>query len=213
MVGVLIVFAILYSIGLWWVFHLLYDRKISEITYIAYHDSLTGLPNRLNFKQTMIDLLHKRHPNLAVILLDLDTFKSVNDHLGHLAGDKLLTLVAERLCKSVRLGDIVFRLHGDEFAIILKDAPVSKILEINDKILAAMREPYHIYDEWLICTASFGICLVKDYEMTPRQVLREADIAMYYAKDAGKNSSAFYMSSMKDPKILNPAIDTGKSMI
>jgi len=177
-------------------------RRAAEdhLTFVAHHDSLTGLPNRALFndrlKQALIDAgRHKRV--VAVMFLDLDNFKNINDSFGHKAGDLLLQGVAERLGQCLRPGDTVSRLSGDEFTLILSDmAQAGDANRLAQKIVEDFRLPYGVDGREIFVTASLGVALFPLDSRDREELLKYADIAMYRAKEQGKNSYQFYAAEM-----------------
>jgi diguanylate cyclase (GGDEF)-like protein/PAS domain S-box-containing protein len=173
------------------VFRDITERKAEErrLTQLAMHDALTGLPNRASFERRIEEALQRRRSSdvqLAVMLMDVDNFKRVNDSLGHAAGDLLLAAFAKRLAAGLRETDMVARFGGDEFTIVtegLKDA--GDALAIADKILAAMREPFDIDGRKLAASTSIGIALYRDGD-TQQALMKRADLALYAAKGAGR---------------------------
>ncbi|GAB4507505.1 MAG: hypothetical protein Tsb0026_03240 [Sulfuricaulis sp.] len=178
------------------------ERKRTEerLSFLAHYDSLTGLPNRTLFsdrlQQAMIEA--NRHDRLVgVLFLDLDRFKNINDSLGHDVGDMLLKGVAERLNGAVRKGDTVARLSGDEFTLVLADmAHVDDAVRVAHKILEIFEQPFRILDRELHVTASLGITLYPFDDRDINGLLRNADVAMYRAKEAGRNTYQFYAAEM-----------------
>ena len=173
-----------------------------KLKQIAFYDPLTGLPNRRLFKDRLDEELircRKHRTKMALLFLDLDNFKRINDTLGHDAGDKLLTTIAERIVGCVRREDIVSRLGGDEFTVLLcgldNTEPAAQIAE---KILQRLREPIDIGREKIIATVSIGITLAPDDAGNPTDLMKNADIAMYKAKEAGRNAYMIYHEGM-DP--------------
>lgn len=154
----------------------------------ALHDALTGLPNRVllsdRLRQAVLAVQRDGQP-LALMLLDLDRFKDVNDTLGHQAGDLLLCQVAQRLRGVLRAADTVARLGGDEFAVLLPGAELAGAAQAAQSILAVLSEPITIEDQRLTIAASIGIALAPDHSADDQTLLRYADIAMYVAKRAG----------------------------
>ena len=166
---------------------------------LAHYDALTSLPNRALFydrlKQTLA--LAKRNSwTVGVVLADLDRFKSVNDTLGHAAGDKLLRQAAERLAKSVRASDTVARLGGDEFAVVLSrlSAP-SDVAVVAQKILAAFQAPFQVEGDSLLATVSIGAALYPDDSADQDTLMNNADAAMYRSKEAGRNCFSLFSAA------------------
>ncbi len=180
------------------------ERKRHEerLNYLAYHDSLTGLPNRARLLERIAQALAEadRHERLvAVLLLDLDRFKNVNDTLGHEAGDRLLGEVARRLSACVRPDDTVARLSGDEFTVVLADvAHVDDVARVARKILERFQESFRVNGQELFVTTSIGITLYPFDDRDPTVLLRNADTAMYHAKDSGRNTFRFYTAELNE---------------
>jgi diguanylate cyclase (GGDEF)-like protein/PAS domain S-box-containing protein len=178
------------------------QRKTVEehIEYQAYHDALTGLPNRRLFRDRLtVALAHARrlkHP-LAVMFLDLDRFKVVNDTLGHSVGDEFLKAVAMRLQATLREEDSVARMGGDEFTVLLADLKTSNdAAKIAQKVLETVAQPLAIEGTELFLTTSIGIALFPSDGDTAETLLANADHAMYRAKDAGRNSYQMFTPAM-----------------
>lgn len=178
------------------------ERKVAEehIEYLAHHDALTGLPNRILLRdrfaraQAVADRARTR---VALVFLDLDQFKRVNDTLGHAAGDKLLLEVVTRLNRSVRETDTISRQGGDEFILLLNDLPdLESVERITDDILARVAEPMEIGGHILNTSCSIGIAVYPDDGDDFDALLQKADIAMYNAKDAGRNTWRFFDEEM-----------------
>jgi diguanylate cyclase (GGDEF)-like protein len=179
-------------------------RIEQQIKHMAYHDSLTKLPNR----ELLLDRLHQslshaqRNCNyLAVLMLDLDHFKAINDSLGHPVGDELLTGVAQRLSDCIRKEDTAARLGGDEFVILLtdlgdQDNALKHSTLIADKIREKLKPIYAINGNNLIITPSIGIALFPDDGDTPELLLKHADTALYQAKEQGRNNYQFFSPAM-----------------
>ncbi|HET7436546.1 MAG TPA: EAL domain-containing protein [Thermoanaerobaculia bacterium] len=167
-------------------------RAEEQIEYQAYHDALTGLPNRLLFRDRLtVALAHakRQQSTVVVMFLDLDRFKYVNDTLGHSLGDELLRAIAERLLASLREEDTVARMGGDEFTILLADlASPDDAPKIAQKLLEAVAQPVQIEGHELYITTSIGIAVYPNDGDTAEGLLKNADQAMYRAKEAGRNS-------------------------
>jgi len=173
-------------------------RKQAEerIQYLATHDSLTGLPNRVMFAELLnhvLALSHRNQRKFAVLFIDLDRFKFINDSLGHEAGDALLREVAKRLKESLRASDIVARLGGDEFVMLLQDLHNSEQAGvIARKLLSAVIKPIELNGQECRVTASIGISVFPDDAVDESALMMHADLAMYHAKEEGKNNFQFY---------------------
>jgi diguanylate cyclase (GGDEF)-like protein/PAS domain S-box-containing protein len=178
------------------------DRKRAEerLLHLAHYDVLTGLPNRALFYDRLKQALAQARRNqwvTGVMFLDLDRFKNVNDTLGHAVGDQLLQRVSERLIRSVRTGDTVGRLGGDEFAIVLLNLTSAQDANlVAQKIMASFKEPFRLAGVELYATASIGITLYPDDSTDMETLVRNADAAMYRAKEVGRNSCRFYTPEM-----------------
>ncbi len=183
------------------------QRKVAEIIQRqATFDSLTDLPNRRLFKDRLEKALAtgKRHKHLgALMFMDLDNFKNINDSLGHSVGDALLQEVAKRLQSSLRAEDTVARLGGDEFVALLPeisgdpDELIDSVQKIADKMRQALSMPYEIASHTLHVTSSMGISVFPIAEEGPDDIMRQADTAMYRAKEAGRNTLKFFLPSMQ----------------
>src|SRR5471032_3096176 len=180
------------------------DRKRAEevISYQAYHDILTDLPNRMLFKDRLglaVIQAKRKLTELAVMFVDLDRFKLVNDTLGHVKGDELLQQVALRLKECLRRGDTLARQGGDEFTIVLpelRDRQDAKA--IADKFLESLQKPFDLDGHEVHISASIGIAVYPTDGESIDELLRHADIAMYQVKALGKNGHSFYHHSMLD---------------
>ena len=176
------------------------DRKQTEeaIRQMAYHDTLTGLPNRkLFFDRLGIALAQARRNQMgvAIAMLDLDNFKDVNDHLGHDVGDLVLKEAAERLLDTMRRGDTVARFGGDEFILILPELKGADAVQVAEKLVDAFRKPFLIDDHELISTTSVGIAIYPGDGMDADALIKNADIAMYQAKQTGRDQYHLYKKS------------------
>ena len=173
------------------------DRKAAQeqVEYQAYHDVLTGLPNRLLFRDRIgVALAHARRNRraVAVMFLDLDQFKLINDTLGHTVGDGLLQAAAERLVRCVRADDTVARMGGDEFTILISDLPDARgALTVAQKVLDSMLKPMVVDGHELFVTTSVGIAVFPEDGMDAETLLKNSDRAMYRAKEAGRNNYQF----------------------
>jgi diguanylate cyclase (GGDEF)-like protein len=175
-------------------------KHAQRVEYLAYHDGLTGLPNRSMFSKVLnqsINEAQRYERKLAVAFLDLDRFKQINDTLGHEAGDQLLKEVAVRLKGCVRSSDTVARLGGDEFVVLLPELEDEKYAAIvAQKILAAVARPFGLMGQEFRVTASIGICSYPQDGLDEQTLTKNADIAMYQAKAEGKNNFQFYSKKL-----------------
>ena len=167
-----------------------------DLRYQALHDSLTGLANRTMFTQQTATALRAASPHAAsvgALFIDLDDFKTVNDSLGHAVGDQLLQEVAHRLITNLSSADLAARLGGDEFAILVVDADGERgALEVADQVLGLVAEPFTILGREIRVTCSIGIALATADDADAEVLLRSADVAMYLAKERGKNRAAMF---------------------
>lgn len=175
-------------------------QQEERIQHLAYHDVLTGLPNRtLVFDRLAHGLAHAQRAKslLAVMFLDLDRFKTINDTLGHWAGDQLLRLVAQRLQLALRAEDTVARLGGDEFLVVLEDLPeIGQVAHVADKILRTHEAPFELNGQELHVTMSLGIAIYPRDAADAQTLLKYADTALYKAKAAGRNTYRFFSPEM-----------------
>ena len=174
-------------------------RVETQIVHMAHHDALTGLPNRVLFREKLAEALARRRPDriVAVLYLDLDQFKGVNDTLGHPVGDALLRAVAGRLKTAVREGAIVARLSGDEFAIVDGDIVGSEdAAAIARRLVEVVSQPYEVDDHQLVVGTSIGIALAPIDGDNGDQLLRNADMALYRAKGDGRGTHRFFEAEM-----------------
>lgn len=175
-------------------------RHEEQVAYMATHDDLTGLANRTRFHEEMeMALRQARHTGLstALLCLDLDRFKTINDTLGHHIGDLLLKEIALRLTGTLRAGDTLARLGGDEFAVIQVDVKNQEDVSIlADRIMAAMKEPYDLDDHRMIVETSIGIAMAPDDHDDVEGLLKAADVALYRSKSEGRGSYRFFEIGM-----------------
>jgi diguanylate cyclase (GGDEF)-like protein/PAS domain S-box-containing protein len=178
------------------------QRKESQerIQYLAHYDSLTGLPNRTLLADRMkiaIGNAARYSKRLALLFVDLDRFKLVNDSLGHEIGDELLKVAAERMQSTIRHIDTISRLGGDEFIVLLSQiAAAEDAARVAEKLIAAVSEPYRIEEHELLLTASVGISIYPDSGAEANSLLRNADASMYSAKESGRNQYRFYSEDL-----------------
>lgn len=176
-------------------------RLEAQLLYNAFHDSLTGLPNRKLFMNHLEKVLESARTNkdflFAVLFLDIDRFKVINDSLGHATGDKLLISIAERLKECLRHNDIVARFGGDEFVILLNDIKESSCAKvIAEKILKRLKDPFCLNGHSVFTGTSIGIVLSEEYYDRPEDILRDADTVMYRAKMNGRSNYAMFDKEM-----------------
>jgi diguanylate cyclase (GGDEF)-like protein len=166
------------------------QESLTRLTHQAFHDSLTKLPNRALFSdrlQHALDRMTRRQESIAVLFLDLDEFKPINDSFGHDAGDRLLVAVGLRLQSCLRPEDTIARLGGDEFTVLLEDiTDVRYAIRVAERIVEALKEPFEIDGQEARVTASIGIAVGAGRESTPDDLVRSSDQAMYEAKRSGK---------------------------
>lgn len=189
--------------------HTAQDRHIQQL---AYYDPLTELPNRVllqeRLDQSLAEALRSHHP-LAVLFVDLDRFKQVNDSLGHAIGDQLLKMVGQRLQQCLRSNDTVARLGGDEFIIVLSGfRHPSSLPKILDKIFDALSKPYRIEMHRIVVTASIGVAVCPDDGTAADLLMRNADIAMYVAKEERGNSYQLFCQEMNQALKNQLALET-----
>jgi diguanylate cyclase (GGDEF)-like protein len=188
------------------------ERVERQLSYNALHDAMTGLANRTLFLDRLGQAIEhtKRRAEyvFAVLFIDLDQFKVVNDSLGHLRGDQLLILVAQRLRDCLRSSDTIARFGGDEFEILLDVTGAEKtILTVTDKIQEVIRSPFKIEEHEVHVTASIGVLTSLDGYDHAEDVLRDADLAMYQAKALGKGRSEIFDINMRTQAFLHLAVE------
>lgn len=179
------------------------ERKVTEerVQFLATHDSLTQLPNRFMFNELVnlaIESARRYKRKLAILFIDLDRFKNINDTLGHEAGDLLLQEMASRMSECLRSSDVVARLGGDEFVILVQDVDEpERVSSLARKILAVAVKPIVVLGQECRVTTSVGISMYPDDAQDEQSLMKNADIAMYRAKEEGKNNFQFFSSEIK----------------
>jgi diguanylate cyclase (GGDEF)-like protein len=180
------------------------ERKKTEeiLAYMAEHDVMTNLPNRIAFEKNLSEAIHEamsREEHMAMLYLDLDNFKLVNDTLGHQAGDELLKQVAALLKENTRKGDTVARLGGDEFALILTSLRKPEYAGgVSEKLIQKMQVPFNLDGHQVYCHMSIGIAVYPLSAKTAVDLIKYADMAMYAAKYNGKNQHRFYSETLNE---------------
>jgi len=191
------------SVGFVLIAHDISERKRREeyISHLAHHDSLTGLPTRILLHDRLkVALAHadRYGGKVTLLMVDLDNFKRVNDLMGHHVGDELLSMVAQRLKKSVRASDTVARMGGDEFVVLLDNSQSAEdVVKIANKIVDDVSTPFSVRGNLCSPTVSVGICTYPDHGQTAELLLRNADIAMYDAKAAGRNGHKVFDQALE----------------
>jgi diguanylate cyclase (GGDEF)-like protein len=187
-------------------------RTDEHIRYLATHDGLTDLPNRAMFAELLtasIKTAHRYGKKLALLFIDLDRFKVINDTLGHADGDQLLLEIASRLKQTLRASDVVARLGGDEFVVVLPElADELEAATIARKLLTAVMRPVMLRGQECRVTASIGVALYPENGHDEQTLTRNADMAMYLAKDEGKNDVRFFSNSMKTQSVERLTLET-----
>jgi len=188
-------------------------RAEAQLLHDALHDSLTGLPNRA-LLMDRLSLSLKRHERnaadcFAVLYFDLDRFKTINDSLGHLIGDELLVEVTQRVNKFLRPGDTLARLGGDEFVILVNAVQqVQHATHVADRVHAALNEGFIIRGQQIHVSASVGIALAASHYQRPEEMLRDADLAMYRAKNAGRSRYEVFDTAMHESALARHSLET-----
>lgn len=182
-----------------------YKKAQDHINFLAYYDTLTELPNRVLFKDRLRQAIsHEKRNNqlLSVMFLDLDRFKNINDTLGHTAGDTLLKEVAARLKQIVQEDDTIARMGGDEFTLIFTDIKTeNEIVHIAERIMSVFRKPFYIEGHEIYVTASVGISMYPSDGEQFEVLVKNADMAMYRAKEYGRNNYQFFTEGMNEKVI------------
>jgi len=187
---------------IWGVCHDITERNMAqrEMIKLAHHDVLTGLPNRILLHDRLQQaraLAHRMQTRFALLFLDMDRFKIINDTLGHAMGDDLLRMIGQRLKGCYRETDTIARIGGDEFVILMLNVDdQADVRLLNDKLLQEFAQPFMIRNHELFVTTSGGICIYPDDEDDVETMMQKADIAMYHAKSLGRNNIQFYNDSM-----------------
>jgi diguanylate cyclase (GGDEF)-like protein len=184
-----------------------------QLAHVAHHDALTDLPNRMLLQDRLsqaIDVARRQGSQLAVMFLDLDRFKHINDSLGHAVGDELLVSVARRLVGCVRQSDTVSRQGGDEFLMLLTDIEHAQQAALfAQKIITALTVPHHIGQQDLHVTVSLGISIYPDDGLDAQTLIKSADTAMYHAKDNGRDNYKFFRAEMNARAVKRQALESG----
>ncbi|MBL8525678.1 MAG: EAL domain-containing protein, partial [Betaproteobacteria bacterium] len=191
------------------------DRKQAEarIQFLAHHDTLTHLPNRallMDRLQVILSGARRQNSMVGVLFIDLDNFKTINDSLGHYAGDALLKRVASRLQSCLRGADMVGRLGGDEFVVVVTDlAKPEDVAPVAEKIAEAIGEPFSLEEQVLSVSGSIGIAIFPKDGETPDTLIRNADAAMYLAKERGRSNFQYFMPSLNRSAFQALAMESG----
>jgi diguanylate cyclase (GGDEF)-like protein len=183
----------------------------AQISRLAYHDALTGLINRFSLQSQLeqaLSMARREQRALAVIFLDLDRFKTINDTMGHAMGDQLLMEVAHRLRENVRDSDIVARLGGDEFVVVLTEVDdATAAARVADKLLQALSRRYRIGEHELHSTTSIGLAFYPDDGEDGETLMKNADAAMYHAKSLGRNNVQFFTAELNQTAVKRLKLD------
>lgn len=182
-------------------------RANQHVAWLARHDPLTGIANRLQFREGLEHQFATYQPSspFALLWLDLDHFKSINDKLGHQVGDAFLKCVAQRLRGNLRAGDVAARLGGDEFAVLkMETANQAAVTQFAERLLAVLREPFNVEGHCLCGSASIGIALAPVHGQTPDELFASADAALYAAKAKGGDVATLYQANLRKEIHANP---------
>ncbi|MEX1235859.1 MAG: EAL domain-containing protein [Roseovarius sp.] len=230
MLPILLATMVLGGLTLWWVvkrlLRLSWQLQVSEAQarFLAHHDALTGLPNRALFQDRLAQAIHaaeRSDKSVALVAIDLDRFKLINDSLGHPAGDELIRQVGNRLVELVRAGDTVARFGGDEFVILLRDvADDDDLRRFCTRIVQHVSRPYELLGNTGYIGASVGAVLANSDEREPDELMRRADIALYRSKSEGKGRYSLFEAKMGKSELernqiendLRAALDTGTGL-
>ena len=186
-------------------------KRDEQLIYQARHDDLTGLPNRFLFKERLLQEIafaQRQNYSLALLFIDLDRFKTVNDSFGHSAGDVLLVEAGKRLLKCVRKSDLVSRLGGDEFAVILTGIKgIRRVTAIAENLIQAFSEPFLIEQQQSHISASIGITIYPTDGNDSEDLLKKADTAMYRAKDEGRKRFVYFKEQMNSEAVARTTME------
>jgi len=189
-----------------------FEKQSEAIQYQAHHDALTGLPNRYLFNDRLTHGLEKakrNHTQIAILFIDLDNFKEINDSLGHEIGDEILKVVTQKLYDTIRKEDTLARLGGDEFTIMLEDLKQGQEASVlASKITSSLNTPIVIQSHQLYISSSIGISLYPDNGLSSQDLLKYADAAMYKAKKEGKNNFQYYSIEMTEQALEKVLMET-----
>ncbi|WP_416148806.1 putative bifunctional diguanylate cyclase/phosphodiesterase [Salipaludibacillus sp. HK11] len=187
------------------------EYLVNEYRELAYHDSLTGLNNRTSFQNDLEQIVNQaaeNNKNLALLLIDLDRFKIVNDTLGHHIGDNILKEASERLSSVLGTDESLYRLGGDEFVLILSNSTKKRCIELSKSIKKAFVKPFFVERNEITITPSIGICSYPEHGTNSETLLKNADAAMYLAKGRGGNGFHFFSSGLHDQLARKMLIET-----
>jgi diguanylate cyclase (GGDEF)-like protein len=181
---------------------LVLSRLIQELAKLAQYDALTGLPNRTMFSECIqqgLATANRNHTKMALMFIDLDKFKPINDTYGHAVGDRVLLGVSERISDCLRNSDTAGRIGGDEFVVLLYDVGSQKnAFTIAERIRVALNQPFQVDDKTFYISSSLGIAIFPDHASDEIELTGYADIAMYQAKKSGRNNVQLFRPEMLD---------------